>query len=463
VSGNQMIAEDADIKFECSQCGQSLAIEKSGAGLTANCPICDHPVTVPPTSFRRFGGLSRRNESALSQPVSAVLANSTAPSAISQGTRSPFADPDVEEMREDLLNTTMENGQLEGELHQAKEKIDRLQAHLRKALDDCERLNANSTHAQAEIKSFHADRQQLKAELAQSRQRNAVGEAQMAENRGRIAELASDLATANAENAALLQEMEGQASEYRDYQSHMGNHVAAREEALSAATARTEEVIQALAGAEEQLLVLRKTQEELQGELNSAQAKLEEAAQIRSQLAAVEDELRKEKERSGSAETQCASLQVTCDGFKKDIDDLRRNLDDTTAGRELLALRERFTGMEQEHGRVSTALAEREASVKKLTASTDQLSFELKKVRSLCEDAERRAEEVSEGKLIKDNEVLRGIIERQNCFLNENGIELRRLRRGRFALRVSYVVFSTALLALVIFALSILKPHLLGH
>jgi len=58
---------------------------------------------------------------------------------------------------------------------------------------------------------------------------------------------------------------------------------------------------------------------------------------------------------------------------------------------------------------------------------------------------------------------LRGIIERQNLVLTDNGRELRVLRRGRFALRLSYVFFSTVLLILVIFALSILKPHLLGR
>jgi chromosome segregation ATPase len=459
-----MTAEDIDIKFECSQCGQSLAIEKSGAGLTANCPVCDHPVTVPSKSMRRFGEHSRGKDSVFSQPAAAVLATSTIPSALSGGGRPPYAEPDADEMREDLLNSTMENGQLEGKLHEAKEKIDRLQAHLRKALDDCERLTANSTHAQAEIKSFQADRQQMKAELAQSRQRIAVGEAHTAENRVKIAEQASALAAASGENVALREEMERQAAEYRDYQARMDHHVASREEVLSATTARTEEVIQALAGAEEQILALQQAQEGLHGELETARAQLEEAAGIRSQLAAVEDELRVERERAGSAETQCASLQIAGEGFKKEIDDLRRNLNDTIAGRELLELRGRFAALEQEHGRASTALAEREASVKKLSASAEQLSWELKKARSLCEDAERRAEEASEGKVLKDNDVLRGIIERQNCFLHENGIELRGLRRGRFALRVSYVVFSTALLALVIFALSILKPHLLlGH
>jgi chromosome segregation ATPase len=452
-----MTAENADIKFECSQCGQSLAVESSAAGVTANCPICEHPITVPAASVKMFGENSRTKDAA------AVLANPAVQPALPESSRAAYAEPGAGEMREDLLDSAMENGQLEGDLHEAKGKIARLQAHLRKTLDECERLTANSLHAQAENKSFQADRQQLKTDLAQSRQRIAVWEAQSVENRGKMAEMSSALATANSENATLRQEMEQQASEHRDYQAGMERHVASREEALSSTTARTEEVIQALASAEEEVVTLQKTEETLRGELQTAHAQLEEAAGIRSQLAGVEEELRRETERTGSAETQCVALQSACDGFKKEIEDLRRNLEDTTAGRELLELRGRFDALEKEHNRATAALAEREAKIKTLSDSGDQLSVELKRTRSLYADAERRAEEASEGKLLKDNDVLRGIIERQNVVLTESGRELRILRRGKFALRLSYVFFSTVLLILVIFALSILKPHLLGR
>lgn len=396
-------------------------------------------------------------------PPAAVLANPTVPSSAPEGARSPYADPDAHEMQRDLVKSAMENGQLEGDLHEAREKIGRLQAHLRKALDECERLTANSTHAQAEIKSFQTDRQQMKAELAQCRQRIAVWEAQSSENRGKISELASSLATANSENALLQKEMERQASELRDYQANMENHVASREAALTLATARTAEVIQALAAAEQEILALRHSGEKSRGDLETAHAKLEEAAAIRPQLAATEEKLRSEKERAGSAESQCASLQADSDRMKKEIEELKRDLNDTTAGRELLELRDRFDALEKDHRRATTTLADREASIKTLSDSGEKLSVELKKTRSLYADAERRAEEASEGKLLKDNDVLRGIIERQNVVLTENGRELRVLRRGRFALRLAYVFFSIVLLMLVMFALNILKPHLLGR
>ena len=42
-----MIAESADIKLACSQCGQRIVVDKSAAGMHSNCPICEGPVTVP--------------------------------------------------------------------------------------------------------------------------------------------------------------------------------------------------------------------------------------------------------------------------------------------------------------------------------------------------------------------------------------------------------------------------------
>lgn len=37
----------ADIKFNCPECRQKLAVEQSFAGATVNCPSCSHPLIVP--------------------------------------------------------------------------------------------------------------------------------------------------------------------------------------------------------------------------------------------------------------------------------------------------------------------------------------------------------------------------------------------------------------------------------
>lgn len=50
VGTNAMIADSSEIKFECAQCGQSIAVDISGAGVSTNCPTCDFPLVVPSLS-----------------------------------------------------------------------------------------------------------------------------------------------------------------------------------------------------------------------------------------------------------------------------------------------------------------------------------------------------------------------------------------------------------------------------
>ena len=125
-------------------------------------------------------------------------------------------------------------------------------------------------------------------------------------------------------------------------------------------------------------------------------------------------------------------------------------------------MRARFDALNEEHNGAVTSLSERDSSLNTLTVSAEKLGAELKTARALQEEAERRAEAALEDKALKDNDVLRGIIERQNSVIAESSRELRVLRRGRYALRTAYALFGAALLALVIFALAILKPQLLG-
>src|ERR1700728_3883787 len=100
-----MIVDNREIKFECPKCGQDLSVERSGAGMTANCPICDHPVTVPSDrdiSQDEFGQIVRRRESGITQPA---LRGHPSPSG---SMRITFADPGIDEMREELVSSTME-------------------------------------------------------------------------------------------------------------------------------------------------------------------------------------------------------------------------------------------------------------------------------------------------------------------------------------------------------------------
>jgi transcription elongation factor Elf1 len=36
-----------ELKFECPKCGQHLAVEPRGAGMTVNCPSCNEQIEIP--------------------------------------------------------------------------------------------------------------------------------------------------------------------------------------------------------------------------------------------------------------------------------------------------------------------------------------------------------------------------------------------------------------------------------
>jgi endogenous inhibitor of DNA gyrase (YacG/DUF329 family) len=42
-----MMSSTMDIRFNCPRCGQSLSVEKKGAGMVVNCPTCQEQVEIP--------------------------------------------------------------------------------------------------------------------------------------------------------------------------------------------------------------------------------------------------------------------------------------------------------------------------------------------------------------------------------------------------------------------------------
>ena len=125
----------------------------------------------------------------------------------------------------------------------------------------------------------------MKADLALSRQKMAVWETQVAEARAKVSEMASALATAGSENAALLQELERKTAEHRDYHAEGEARLAKRDEALVAANTKAGEVIYALAAAEDEIAALRHSRDQTLEELEAARAKIEELSPFPAKLA----------------------------------------------------------------------------------------------------------------------------------------------------------------------------------
>src|SRR4051812_7612487 len=119
----KMTATTTDIRFECNQCGQRLVVEPAGAGMSMDCPICNTSVIVPSGTDSKSSGRGSRRQG---------LAAAMTPTP----SRSPYADPLPEEVREELIDASPLNGKLAGERESTREEVGRLQQQLKAVAEE---------------------------------------------------------------------------------------------------------------------------------------------------------------------------------------------------------------------------------------------------------------------------------------------------------------------------------------
>lgn len=409
-----MMADSTDIKFQCSQCGQSISVDSSAAGLSANCPTCDNPLVVP-----SLGSLHHREygESAADVPERTAYAEEVE--------ESEFSAEEVLALREEVARAQRRAKDAERAVAAAEKNGARLQQQLQEALEEAERHAAGAQSWQAEVEALQSERERWRGELAESRRSAALTESQLADARTKISQL-----TAEIEAAA---EIRGQ-----------------WEAALAQAT---EQHAEALATAGGEMEALQAESAALRAELESVQTALRESVEGSSALS---EKLAETQRALESAEKEGVALSLRCAALSKEEETLRRDLSEIHTGRELLALRERFHTLETTHERTASALGRRESEVQTLSSTVQALRGELAEVRERGADAERRAEAASESQLSNDNEVLRGIIARQNAIGEERFAELRRLQKARLMLRLVYGLFALGILGLLALGFHIL-------
>jgi chromosome segregation ATPase len=434
-----MIADSAEIKFACSQCGQSLLVDSSGAGLSLNCPTCDHPMIVPtPGSFhsRNYG------EGAPVDKSRAGLSTETDSTAAAE----------AQELREELVEALRRADDFERALNSARKETTRLQQQLKKATEDHERLTANATAAQAEARTFQTERQQWKTDLAQARQSAATAESQLSDARLKISHIEANL-TALEENRAQWEQAFSQtAAGAEASESQLAALVAELEQVRAQAMARDE----ALRAARGEAEALRGERTTLGRELETTQAGLRDAESVRVTLAATEEKLTAANRATTTAEEERQSMAGRCAALRQEVDGLRYSLSNLKEGRELLDLRNRVKTLEAEHQSATTTVARLESETRVLNASEKKVRAELEEARTRGDEAERRAEAASESVLVQDNEVLRGIIARQNTVLEERFVELRKLKRARLFLRILYTFVGLGLVGVAALAVEYL-------
>jgi len=405
------IVDSSDIKFACSQCGQRIVVERSAAGLDGNCPACNHPVTIPPED--------------------PGVDESPAPNT-------PHHEPSREEARWQKLN-----------LEEARLESARQHSLFRKAVEECERLNANATHVQAESKRFQADRQQLKTDLAVVRQAATAADA-------RLAELGQALVAAQHENTALRQRIEDEVTIVRERLTATETQLAHRENELREARAENSQIVQALAQGQAELAALTAEAAGLRKDVAAHRQDAETTAQ---HLAVTGQQLHETEIRLKTLDEAHRQCSQERDEWQQQAVILRRDLASIDDGRELLATREKFEQLQKAHRIAETTLAQRTTEAAEATAKVETLRADLHESRRQRADAERRAQAGSESQLMKDNDVLRGIVDRQNSTLAIQHGELRHLRRGRFGVRIVYGLFALGLLALGYFAFKVIDPQ----
>lgn len=416
-----MTAETADIRFVC-QCGQRLVVEATAAGMALECPNCQASLTVPLAPVRREVVPEREAAKGKRRKTSAPAR-----------TGAPLSDSDFR------------TAELEGELAAATAEIARLQHELKEAVEERERFNASVTHTHAELKAFQGERQQSKTDLANVRQRLATVEVQLANREQELAEAREALAELEAravgvdaalgeeqqQNAIAISELEQSRDAIALYQAQ----IAAAETSIDGLAAAADEASRELSEAREQLLA---------------------AAEVGQRLEVAEDELREAHAKFLRVDEENQALAAKMEQARAESESLRCDLKATETGAELLSLRSKLGDTERSRAQAAERLASVEGELKVLRELDGKLRAEFETVQKKNVELRSKLEAAAESQVAKDNQVIRGIIARQNTELAQHFREIHRLRRGRFWLKIVYMLFGLGILGVIAIALKVL-------
>ncbi len=210
--------------------------------------------------------------------------------------------------------------------------------------------------------------------------------------------------------------------------------LAAHKQKVAAAEARSEEIETQLILRDSELAGARAEIAQTEQELCAAKSEIdrlrEDGAVQRRSAAEAQERLAAHCDRLRSSEEARQTLSERCEDLRTEARSLRQDLRDSESGRELLALR----------GKVAAL------------PDLERLQAELTDTRRARDEAQKRAEAAADSALKQDNEVLRGIIKRQNDEITQRHTQLKRLKRARFAARILYALLAIALLATIAFA-----------
>jgi chromosome segregation ATPase len=370
-----------------------------------------------------------------------------------------FADPELSDLRQELLDASVQTSALERELADAKSEAEQLRSELqktgsdgdarRKLQDELNRLTAEHQALCAKYTAAASDRdtavactEQMASEIEQLRSRAEAAEELMDEAAQQVEDLRREGVELTQAVAAAQEEVSAYANKLQDYERELTDERARHIETQSDRTA-----------AMRRIESLEQEQKSLETEVASLRASLAEEQQVAAKLAPAELALAETSTKLKETEQRLTTLEKDFAESSAECQSLRRSLSENTAGKELMIARDQLSEVTQERERLNGEVRQLADDLKAITTAKADRDEQIKNLSRELDEARRRAEAASEARLRQDNEVLRGIIARQNSELEQKHAQLVRLKRARLGVRLAYASFALGLVLVAAWAI----------
>jgi chromosome segregation ATPase len=395
-----------DIKFACSSCGQRMLVDAEAAGMAVDCPHCAASMTIPKLGAlhdRQYPNSPTRKRDSLLSGVGPSAPRESAPA------KDDFIDPELTTLRQELLEASVQATRLESELADARTEADKLRHEFKTATKDQRDRTKKATETQRALDTLRAEKEAMAARLA-----NVEAERDQAAANLRVREL--------------------------ELNDERAQHVITQGDRTT--TAR-------------ELEALKATAAQLETNLVTARAGVAAGEKAAQKLAVTERELSDTRNRFARTEADLNARQIDLAKANDEVASLRRSLAENTVGKELIATREELAATGKERDNFAAQARQLTSDLAKTEAARAERDDQIKSLRSELDEARRRAEAAGEVRLRQDNEVLRGIIARQNSELEQKHVHLARLKRARFGVRLAYAGFAIALVGIAAWAIKV--------
>lgn len=387
-----------EIKFTCSHCEQKMVAESSAIGLTISCPGCGSQLIVPNKDVT----VTPRQAAVAprSQGVSTDRPVPRAATVAENAAGVATADP-----QQDFIAASVQNSRLEGQITELRQQIKKLRSDVSRVTGERDEAMAQTQQMAPELEVARENLQAYEESFDALQQQVRQAEADVAEARQHLADTQAERTVGQRENQSLQQ------------------RVAAQDEELTS----------------------------LWAELTAATAKAESLG----------TELEKVSVNLTTAESGIESLQAEMADLVKERDSLRRSVSESGLGQELVSIREQYAASEKECKRLSLHSRQLTSDIDAAEKGRKERDELIRTLKTELDRARRAAEASSEVKMNNDNEVLRGIIARQNAELEQRHTQLVRLKRARLGVQFAYAAFAIALVGIIFWAVKMvpkLKP-----